>query len=258
MPIWPRARPLRPVPYAEEFSRRRSKLAISPRLRAARLVRARYHQRLAARARRLVGRRDRGLLEDGAQQHQRRNGPDGRDGASFDIAHERRRSQSDCGLSEGSARRRCKREPVSFGQAGRTTMKTGGAIYADECSGCHARERQGCARPVSVAQRIAGRCNRPIRQRCCTLCCGVRAARYGRGADRSGYAGNSVGYYGTPTLRRCSPTSVTLGAIPRRRSRRRRWPKPAAPWWSEATSCVVAAKRRPYKRSEMPQSPRSG
>ncbi len=60
-----------------------------------------------------------------------------------DVAHERRRSQGDRDLSEGSIRPgRCQVDPA---RADQPAMKIGAKIYADECAGCHAANGKGSA-----------------------------------------------------------------------------------------------------------------
>ena len=78
--------------------------------------------------------------------------------------------QADRGLSEGPAGQRRR-------QAGRRSppsdpaMKVGSAIYADECSACHAPNGEGCAGTDSDAGRFGVGAVDASRRRCCMSCC---------------------------------------------------------------------------------------
>ena len=91
------------------------------------------------------------------------------------------------------------------------TMRIGGAVYADECSGCHAADGKGAAGHLSIAQRNAG-C--PAERSNVAVACraaGRAQRRHRRRADRIGDAAIRLGVDGRSGCRRCYLYSQCLG-----------------------------------------------
>ena len=182
-------------------------------------------------------------LKTGHNKTARRHRPDGRNAQFVDFAHERRRSQGDCDLSEGSDRSGSRRTRRPGRSADDQDDEVGGAkIYADECSGCHAADGKGSPDLFPSLERLRRRCSKPIRRRCCMSSAG-RAQRRHAAAPTAPAMPEFGWLLKTTKWPPSLPISATPGAIPRRRCRHTRSAKRGRLWSSAATESALRQHR---------------